>query len=105
MLLRSPTCYQLWRYFADMATHRQIQHLLRDVFGVERLRAGQQQVIDSVLAGHDTLAIMPTGSGKSLCYQIPASILKGSTVVVTPLISLVKDQAEKLDDIGIYAAQ
>lgn len=88
-----------------MATHHQIRHLLRDVFGVERLRAGQQQVIDSVLAGHDTLAIMPTGSGKSLCYQIPASILKGSTVVVSPLISLMKDQAEKLDDFGIDAAQ
>jgi ATP-dependent DNA helicase RecQ len=88
-----------------MATHRQIHHLMRDVFGVERLRAGQEQVIDSVLAGHDTLAIMPTGSGKSLCYQIPASILKGSTVVVSPLISLMKDQAEKLDDIGIGADQ
>jgi len=88
-----------------MATHHQINHLLHEVFGVERLRAGQKQVIDSVLAGHDTLAIMPTGSGKSLCYQIPASILKGSTVVVSPLISLMKDQAEKLDDIGIDAAQ
>ncbi len=88
-----------------MATHHQIRHLLRDVFGVERLRAGQQQVIDSVLAGNDTLAIMPTGSGKSLCYQIPAAILKGSTVVVSPLISLMKDQADKLDDVGIEAAQ
>jgi len=88
-----------------MATHPQIRRLLRDVFGVERLRAGQQQVIDSVLAGHDTLAIMPTGSGKSLCYQIPAALLKGSTVVVSPLIALMKDQAEKLDDIGIEAAQ
>ena len=88
-----------------MTTQHQIRHLLRDVFGVDRLRAGQQQVIDSVLAGHDTLAIMPTGSGKSLCYQIPASILKGSTVVVSPLISLMKDQADKLDDFGIDAAQ
>ncbi|WP_051294147.1 RecQ family ATP-dependent DNA helicase [Pseudoduganella violaceinigra] len=88
-----------------MATHPQIRRLLRDVFGVERLRAGQQQVIDSVLAGRDTLAIMPTGSGKSLCYQIPAAILKGSTVVVSPLIALMKDQAEKLDDFGIDAAQ
>ena len=88
-----------------MATHPRIRHLLRDVFGVARLRAGQKQVIDSVLAGHDTLAIMPTGSGKSLCYQIPAAILKGSTVVVSPLISLMKDQAQKLDDIGIEAGQ
>ncbi|MCE3262854.1 MAG: RecQ family ATP-dependent helicase [Pseudoduganella sp.] len=88
-----------------MTTQHQIRHLLRDVFGVERLRAGQQQVIDSVLAGHDTLAIMPTGSGKSLCYQIPAALLKGSTVVVSPLISLMQDQAEKLDDFGIEAAQ
>jgi ATP-dependent DNA helicase RecQ len=88
-----------------MTTQHQIRDLLRDVFGVERLRAGQQQVIDSVMAGHDTLAIMPTGSGKSLCYQIPASLLKGSTVVVSPLISLMKDQAEKLDDFGIEAAQ
>jgi ATP-dependent DNA helicase RecQ len=88
-----------------MATHHQIHRLLRDVFGVEHLRAGQRQVIDSVLAGHDTLAIMPTGSGKSLCYQIPASILKGSTVVVSPLISLMQDQAGKLDDIGIEASQ
>jgi len=105
MLLRWPTSYQLARYLAAMATHHQINRLLREVFGVERLRAGQKQVIDSVLAGKDTLAIMPTGSGKSLCYQIPASILKGSTVVVSPLISLMKDQAEKLDDIGIEAAQ
>ena len=88
-----------------MATQPRIRKLMHEVFGVERLRPGQQQVIDSVLAGHDTLALMPTGSGKSLCYQIPAALLKGSTVVVSPLISLMKDQAEKLDDIGIDAAQ
>ncbi len=82
-----------------------IAGLLRKVFGVERLRDGQQAVIDSVLAGKDTLAIMPTGSGKSLCYQIPASIMAGTTVVVSPLISLMKDQLEKLADIGIPAVQ
>ena len=82
-----------------------IAKLLRGVFGVERLRAGQQDVIDSVLDGKDTLAIMPTGSGKSLCYQIPAKILPGTTVVVSPLISLMKDQLEKLHEIGIHAAQ
>ena len=84
---------------------RKIQRLLRTVFGIERLRTGQQEVIDSVLAGRDTLAIMPTGSGKSLCYQIPAALLPGATVVVSPLISLMKDQLEKLAQLGVTAVQ
>jgi ATP-dependent DNA helicase RecQ len=82
-----------------------IGKLLREVFGIERLRDGQQRVIDSVLDGHDTLAIMPTGSGKSLCYQIPAKIWRGTTVVVSPLISLMKDQLDKLDALGVKATQ
>jgi ATP-dependent DNA helicase RecQ len=82
-----------------------IRRLLNTVFGIERLRDGQQRVIDSVLDGRDTLAIMPTGSGKSLCYQIPARILDGMTVVVSPLISLMKDQLEKLEELGIRAVQ
>jgi ATP-dependent DNA helicase RecQ len=82
-----------------------IAKLLRGVFGVERLRPGQQQVIDSVLDGKDTLAIMPTGSGKSLCYQIPAKMLGGTTIVVSPLISLMKDQLEKLQQLGVHATQ
>ncbi len=82
-----------------------IAKLLRGVFGVERLRAGQQEVIDSVLDGKDTLAIMPTGSGKSLCYQIPAKMLSGTTIVVSPLISLMKDQLEKLEQLGVSATQ
>ena len=82
-----------------------ISKLLKSVFGVKQLRDGQQQVIDSVLDGKDTLAIMPTGSGKSLCYQIPARMLAGVTVVVSPLISLMKDQLEKLDALGINATQ
>ena len=84
---------------------KEISRLLTGVFGVERLRGGQQQVIDSVLDGKDTLAIMPTGSGKSLCYQIPARLIDGTTVVVSPLISLMKDQHEKLESLGIRAAQ
>ena len=87
------------------ARRNKIGKLLRGVFGVERLRDGQQQVIDSVLDGKDTLAIMPTGSGKSLCYQIPARMLDGTTVMVSPLISLMKDQLEKLESLGIRAAQ
>jgi ATP-dependent DNA helicase RecQ len=82
-----------------------IRRLLRSVFGIEHLRDGQQRVIDSVLDGKDTLAIMPTGSGKSLCYQIPARILEGLTIVVSPLISLMKDQLEKLEEMGIRAVQ
>ncbi|MEO7495515.1 MAG: ATP-dependent DNA helicase RecQ [Massilia sp.] len=82
-----------------------INKLLRRVFGIERLRDGQQQVIDSVLDRKDTLAIMPTGSGKSLCYQIPAKMLSGTTIVVSPLISLMKDQLEKLAELGISVSQ
>jgi ATP-dependent DNA helicase RecQ len=82
-----------------------IRRLLHSVFGIEHLRDGQQRVIDSVLDGKDTLAIMPTGSGKSLCYQIPARILEGMTIVVSPLISLMKDQLGKLEELGIRAVQ
>jgi len=82
-----------------------IRRLLNTVFGIQQLRDGQQRVIDSVLDGKDTLAIMPTGSGKSLCYQIPARILEGMTIVVSPLISLMKDQHEKLNEMGIRAVQ
>ena len=82
-----------------------IRTLLHTVFGIEQLRDGQQRVIDSVLDGKDTLAIMPTGSGKSLCYQISARILDGMTIVVSPLISLMKDQLGKLAELGIRAVQ
>jgi ATP-dependent DNA helicase RecQ len=82
-----------------------IRQLLNTVFGIQQLRDGQQRVIDSVLDGKDTLAIMPTGSGKSLCYQIPARILDGMSIVVSPLISLMKDQHEKLNEMGIRAVQ
>ena len=95
----------LMKNAARAARRNKITRLLRGVFGVERLRGGQQQVIDSVLDGFDTLAIMPTGSGKSLCYQIPARLQDGTTVVVSPLISLMKDQLEKLESLGIQAAQ
>jgi ATP-dependent DNA helicase RecQ len=78
---------------------------LREVFGLRRLRPGQDHVIDRVMAGQDTLAIMPTGAGKSLCYQLPALHLDGLTVVVSPLIALMKDQAERLEDAGVAAEQ
>ncbi|HEU4596904.1 MAG TPA: ATP-dependent DNA helicase RecQ [Pyrinomonadaceae bacterium] len=82
-----------------------IRRTMREVFGLERLRPGQEEVIRSVIAGRDTLAIMPTGAGKSLCYQLPALHLPGTTVIVSPLISLMKDQVDKLSDAGVEAAQ
>lgn len=81
-----------------------LRSLLRGTFRLQRLRPGQREVIESVLAGRDTLAIMPSGAGKSLCYQLPALHLSGTTVVVSPLIALMKDQADKLDDHGVDAA-
>jgi ATP-dependent DNA helicase RecQ len=79
--------------------------ILKKTFGLEAFRPGQRQIIESVLHGQDTVGIMPTGAGKSLCYQVPALLLPGTTVVVSPLISLMKDQGDKLDDLGLAASQ
>ena len=82
-----------------------MRRTLRETFGLAKLRPGQAEVIRSVLEGNNTLAIMPTGAGKSLCYQLPSLHLEGTTVVVSPLISLMKDQVDKLEDAGLEAAQ
>jgi len=82
-----------------------MKRTLRDVFNLDKLRPGQAEVIRSVLEANNTLAIMPTGAGKSLCYQLPALHLPGTTVVVSPLISLMKDQVDKLEDAGLEASQ
>ena len=79
--------------------------LLRNTFGIRRLRPGQRDVIDSVLSGADTFALMPTGAGKSLCYQLPAMKLPGLVLVVSPLISLMRDQLTKLEEMAIPAVQ
>ena len=84
---------------------RDVTRTLQTVFGLEALRPGQNAVIESVLAGKPTLAVMPTGSGKSLCYQLPALVLPGMTVVVSPLIALMKDQYDKMQDLGLAASQ
>ncbi|WP_345815172.1 RecQ family ATP-dependent DNA helicase [Paraburkholderia sp. PREW-6R] len=80
---------------------RSMRKTMRNMFGIARLRAGQEDIIRSVLERHDTLATMPTGAGKSLCYQLPALHLDGVTLVVSPLIALMKDQADKLLAAGI----
>src|SRR5260370_38897860 len=77
--------------------------LLRDSFGFTEFRPAQQQVIDKVMAGQSVLAVMPTGSGKSLCYQLPALALPGLTLVVSPLIALMKDQVDQLNHRGLPA--
>ena len=82
-----------------------LEKLLRRRFGLRSLRPGQREVIESVLAGRDTLAIMPSGAGKSLCYQLPALQMKGTAIVVSPLIALMKDQSDKLEERGVEAAE
>ena len=77
--------------------------VLKTVFGYDEFRPLQKDIITNVLKGHDTLAVMPTGGGKSLCYQLPALILKGITVVVSPLISLMQDQVTSLETTGIHS--
>ena len=82
---------------------KKAQEILRETFGYETFRPLQKEVIQHVLDGKDTLVIMPTGGGKSLCYQIPALIFNGITIVVSPLISLMKDQVEQLEEFGVPA--
>lgn len=79
------------------------QELLKKYFGYENFRFGQNEIINHILNGEDCLGIMPTGAGKSICYQIPAMILSGITIVISPLISLMKDQVDSLNEIGIPA--
>jgi ATP-dependent DNA helicase RecQ len=90
---------------AETVQFSTLRRTLRRTFGFKALREGQEEVIRSILAGKDTLAIMPTGAGKSLCYQLPGSELPGTTVIVSPLISLMKDQVDKLHEVGLDAVQ
>src|SRR5689334_11402825 len=80
-----------------------LERTLRERFGLEQFRPGQRAVIESVLQGRDVLCVMPTGGGKSLCYQLPALLLPGLTLVVSPLIALMKDQVDALLQRGIRA--
>jgi ATP-dependent DNA helicase RecQ len=89
---------------AKRAEHRGPQDVLREVFGYESFRPGQRRIIDAVLRGDDCIAVMPTGAGKSLTFQLPARMLTGAVVVLSPLISLMKDQVDALRALGFQAA-
>src|SRR5260370_41131153 len=76
---------------------------LQNLFGLDEFRPAQREVIEDVLGGRDVLCVMPTGAGKSLCYQLPAAVQGGLTLVVSPLISLMEDQVQQMRDEGISA--
>ncbi len=80
------------------------EDILRQYYGYESFRRGQAELIEAILAGKDVFGIMPTGAGKSICYQVPALMLPGITLVVSPLISLMKDQVTALNQMGVHAA-
>lgn len=69
-----------------------LEQLLREKFGYDSFRKGQREIIEDILRGYDVLAMLPTGGGKSLCYQLPAYVLKGSVLIISPLVSLMEDQ-------------
>jgi len=81
-----------------------VQRVLKETFGHVSFRPGQRELVESILAGRDVIAVMPTGSGKSLCFQLPATLLDGTTLVVSPLIALMKDQIDGLRGRGVPAA-
>lgn len=90
-------------YINDKVYHTP-EEALTVLFGYDSFRAGQKEVIESILSGRDAFAVMPTGAGKSVCYQIPAMLLPGITIVISPLISLMQDQVKALNEAGVSAA-
>ena len=86
-----------------MEANMQAKEVLKKVFGYDSYKKGQESLINGILAGRDVLGIMPTGAGKSICYQVPALVLPGLTLVISPLISLMQDQVKALNEAGVHA--
>src|SRR5690349_16476473 len=96
---------RVWRAFGCIIGGMEgLREQLQNLFGLDDFRPAQREVIEDVLRGKDVLCVMPTGAGKSLCYQLPATIRRGLSIVVSPLISLMEDQVQQLRDEGIAAS-
>src|SRR3990167_3356806 len=92
------------QYKQNMTLFPHVQTILKDAFGFSGYRHGQEEAIRAIMAGRDALIVMPTGAGKSLCYQLPALCLPGVTIIVSPLIALMKDQVDDLQKKNIPAS-
>lgn len=84
--------------------HTDPLHILKTIFGYDEFREGQEEIVEQILSGRDTIGIMPTGAGKSICYQVPALAFNGISLIISPLISLMKDQVAALNEAGVHAA-
>ena len=111
MALRSEKCFfEQFRIATrvSLSSHRRVieeaREVLREIFGFDEFLSGQQEIVECILEGRDGLAVMPTGGGKSLCYQLPGLVKEGVTLVVSPLIALMKDQVDALQAKGVQAA-
>ena len=100
----NPTSIKALRSLAEaIKVDTNLNFELKTIFGFDTFRPGQELVIRAIMAGSDCLAVMPTGAGKSLTYQLPARLLGGTTLVISPLIALMKDQVDNLQEVGLRA--